>query len=158
MSEDLASPAEIAIRAHLASARFQSGVDENRWRLITLEWPSALIGVSAAPREASPSEYVLKFDLSGYPIPGLTAALWDESGNCLLDERRRPKGNRASRVFRADWEGGRALYAPWDYVALGKHEQWPRQHQLQAWHVNRDLTFYLVNTWEVLNDDAYLGS
>jgi len=155
---DSVSPGERSMRAHIVGARFQSGVDDKRWRLISLEWPNALIAVSAATREKGPAEYVLRFDLSGYPLPGITAGVWDLSANALLAEEFRPKGDRAGRVFRADWESGRALYAPWDYVALSSHGQWPGQYPLHAWNGNRDLTFYLVNTWEVLNDDEYLGS
>lgn len=157
MIDDSVSPAERSIRGHIVGARFQSGIDDKRWRLISLEWPSALIAVSAASREKSPAEYVLKFDLGGYPLPGLTAGVWDMTTNAFLAEGFRPKGDRAGRVFRTDWEVGRALYAPWDYVALNSHEQWSGQYPLQAWNANRDLTFYLVNTWEVLNDDEYLG-
>lgn len=151
------SPAERSVRAHLVGARFQSGVDEGRWRLISMEWPSALIAVSAAARPGAPAEFVLRFDLSGYPQPGPTAGIWDVSTNALLPEPLRPKGELAGHVFRADWENGRALYAPWDQVALTGHPDWPQKHAHQAWHARRDLTFYLTNTWDVLNGDGYVG-
>jgi hypothetical protein len=151
------SPAERTVRAHLNGARFQSGIDEGWWRLLSLDWPNALIAVSAAPRENGPPEFVLRFDLSGYPQPGPTAGLWDLSTNALLAPELRPKGDPAGHVFRTNWENGRALYAPWDHVALDTHGDWPQKHPRQAWHARRDLTFYLVNTWDVLNNDGYLG-
>jgi hypothetical protein len=157
MTDLVTSPAERTVRVDLESARFCAGVDAGRWRLIFLEWPHALIAVAAAPRDGAPDEFVLRFDLSGYPQPGPTAGLWDMSTNASLAVARRPKGEWASQVFRADWEGSRALYAPWDRVALDSHQNWIREHPLYAWHARRDLTFYLTNVWEVLNDDAYLG-
>jgi hypothetical protein len=151
------SPAERSVRAHLVGARFQSGADEGRWRLISMEWPNALIAVSAAARQGASPEFVLRFDLSGYPQPGPTAGIWDVSTNALLAADLRPKGEVAGQVFRADWENGRALYAPWDHVALDTHPDWPQKHARQAWHARRDLAFYLSNTWDVLNDDGYVG-
>lgn len=157
MTEVLSSPAERAIGAHLGSARFRTGVDEGRWHLMSLDWPHAVIGIAAAPRQGAPDEYVLRFELTGYPQPGPTAGLWDISTSSPLSSGLRPKGEWASQVFRADWEGGRALYAPWDRVALGSHPNWASEHPRYAWNARRDLTFYLSNVWEVLNDDAYLG-
>lgn len=157
MTDVLLSPAERSIRSHLSSGRFQQGVDDGRWRLISMEWPVAFIAVSAAPREGAPTEFVLRFDLSGYPQPGPTAGVWDLDTGELLAAALRPKGVRAAHVFRSDWENGRALYAPWDHVALNGHGDWPQKHPHQAWHARRDLTFYLTNTWDVLNDDEYLG-
>jgi hypothetical protein len=151
------APDERAVLSLLASPRFQQGVDDGQWRLISLEWPIALIAVSAAPRSSCPEEFVLRFDLSGYPASAPTAGLWDVSANTYLPASSRPKGERASMIFRADWETGRALYAPWDRVALVSHPDWAQRHSKHAWTNQRDLTFYLANVYEVLNGDDYLG-
>lgn len=150
-------PDERALRDHLQSTRFQGGVDGGRWRLQSLSWPIAMIAIAAAPRNSAPDEYLLRFDLDGYPQRGPTATPWDGGANCLLPEDRRPKGERASHIFRTDWEEGQALYAPWDRVALDGHADWPTRYPMQAWNPQRDLAFYLQNVWEVLNADDYLG-
>src|SRR5712692_5159794 len=150
---ELRAPDERAIREHLTSPRFQQGVDDGRWRLISLDWPHALISVSAAIRDGAPKEFVLRFDLSGYPQVGPTAGLWDSSSGSYLGSAGRPKGDRASMVFRGDWEQGRALYAPWDRVALTGHPDWAQRHPSHSWNSTRDLAFYLANVFEVLNSD-----
>ena len=159
-------PDERALLEHLESAPFQAGVDAGWWRLFTcgerstwqggspINWPHAFIAVSAAVRADSPTEYVLRFELSGYPQAAPTAGLWDCSRNCLLAAEFRPKGERAASAFRTDWEGGRALYAPYDRAAI---DHWPRRYPQYEWHARRDLTFYLTNVFELLNDDDYLG-
>lgn len=157
MTADAAvGPDERALREHLQSARFQVGVDAGRWHLVLLAWPIAVIAVAAAPRDSAPTEYALRFDLTGYPYR-VTAAPWDAESNCPLSADRRPAGNRAGHVFRTDWNEGRALYAPWDQVALEGHADWPARYSMYAWNQQRDLTFYLANVFEVLNDDDYLG-
>jgi hypothetical protein len=134
------------------------GLDAGHWRLIGLSWPNALIAVTAAPREGAPGEFVLRFELSGYPQAAPTAGMWDLETDSLLDAAKRPKGEHAGTIFRADWEGGRALYAPWDRVAIETHDpswasRWPRY----VWHAKRDLTFYLENVHDVLHGDGYAG-
>ena len=48
MSERLMAVDEQVFRAHLEAGPFQSGVDRGRWRLLSLQWPYALIAVQAA--------------------------------------------------------------------------------------------------------------
>jgi hypothetical protein len=151
------APDERALRQHLSSARFQQGVDDGRWRLISLTWPHALIEVAAAPRDGAPSQFLLRFELSGYPLPGPTAGLWDTQTGSYLGAAGRPKGERATLIFRGDWEQGRALYAAWDRVALAGHPDWAQRFPRHAWSNTRDLAFYLANVFEVLNSDDYLG-
>lgn len=149
-------PDERALREHLRSARFQAGVDGGRWRLMSLTWPFAVITVTAAPRDRAPGEYALRFDLTGYPHR-ITAAPWDANADGLLPPERRPTGERVGHVFRTDWNEGRVLYAPWDQTALEGHGDWPSRYPKYAWNPQRDLTFYLANVFEVLNNDDYLG-
>lgn len=149
-------PDERAVRAHLCSARFQSGVDGGRWRLISIAWPHVFVAVAAAPREGAPSEFTLRFDLTGYP-QSATAGIWDCGTNALLAAGLRPKGGRVTQIFRSDWEGGRALYAAWDSVAVNTHSDWPQLHPREAWNSGRDLTFYLTNVFDLFHDDGYLG-
>lgn len=169
MTQDvtLRAPDERALLEHLDSARFQAGVDAGQWRLFTcmehevcgripaIAWPFVLIAVSAAPRLQAPVEFLLRFELSDYPHAAPSASPWDCTTNTLLEANRRPRGDRVGLIFRTDWEGGRALYAPYDRIAA---THWPRDRYPQyAWHSRRDLTFFLDNVFELLNDDDYVG-
>ena len=60
-------------------------------------------------------------------------------------------------VFRCDWENGRALYAPFDRVALDSHAAWRQQHPRHAWNAKRDLAWVLEYLHELLNDADYAG-
>jgi hypothetical protein len=151
------SPDERALAADLAGARFRDGASRGFWRVLSLEWPFLLVAVSAAPRSGAPGEFVLKIECSGYPTQAPTACPWDTETNAVLPAEKRPKGERAEQVFRSDWENGRALYAPWDRVALSGHSEWPARHARSMWHAHRDITFFLTNVYELVNDDDYRG-
>ena len=118
------APDERAVRAALKSAVFQSGVDSGRWRLVSFDWPVGVFAVSAAARNNSPAEYGLRIDFTGYPQQAPTAEPWSLERGERLAPYERPKGERAAATFRCDWEQGRALYAPWDRIALTTHPNW----------------------------------
>ena len=150
-------PDERALREHLRGARFLAGAEAGRWQLLSLDWPVALVAVAAAPRPGAPGQFVIRFDLAGYPQAAPTGGLWDRTACDYLRADLRPKGDRVGRIFRADWENGRAMYAAWDRVALQGHTGWPQQYPRSAWNGQRDLAFILSSVFEVLNADDYLG-
>lgn len=152
-------PEERTIREHLAGGRFRAGVAAGRWRLVSLSWPHACIGISAARRENSPVEFAVRFELTGYPHTAPTGGIWDIERHASLAPESRPKGARVAQLFRVDgWAGGStAMYAPWDRLGLQSHPDWATKYPLQAWMPSRDLSFILEQVHEVLNADDYLG-
>jgi hypothetical protein len=159
MSATAMSPDERTFREHLARGRFRAGVAARRWRLIDVAWPFALIAVTAAQRPGGPTEFVIRFELTSYPHTAPTGGLWDVESDGSLPADRRPKGERAARLFRTDgWAGGAtAMYAPWDRVGLRAHPGWAQKHPLEAWNPSREISFILSRVHEVLNADDYLG-
>jgi hypothetical protein len=157
MSAPAVAPDERVLAADLAGVRFQDGADRGFWRLVSLDWPFALIAVSAAPRPGSPVEFLLRIECSGYPAQAPTGCPCDAETNAVLASDRRPKGERVGQVFRPDWKEGRALYAPWDRTGLAEHPGWAAAHPFWAWHPGRDISFFLTNVHELLNDDDYTG-
>jgi hypothetical protein len=159
MTSVMTTPDERALLEHLRGGRFIAGVAAGRWRLISVAWPVMLVAVSAAARAGSPSEFVLRLELTGYPHAAPTGGLWDRANESSLPAEQRPKGVRAAQLFRTDgWIGGAtAMYAPWDRVGLQAHPDWAQVHRLRAWSPARDLSFLLANVHEVLNADDYLG-
>ena len=143
--------------AALESTRFQNGVDRGHWKLASFDWPFGVFAVSSARRDGAPDEYALRIDFSSYPRQAPTATPWSRDRNDRLLLNERPKGDRASHVFRTDWEEGRALYAPWDRVALDGHPDWSQEHPAFVWHPSRDAAFFLSCVYELLNADDYLG-
>ena len=151
-------PDERVFRDHVISARFQDGVGRGRWQIVgDIAWPVVLVAVAAGRRDNAPSEYVLRFDMSGYPETAPTATPWNPTNGGVLEQGLRPKGIRVGYVFRTDWKEGKALYAPFDRVALHSHPKWTRQHPRRAWDSSRDLTWLLQILHEMLNNDDYTG-
>lgn len=151
-------PDEAALRRDMEAGPFLLGQARGKWHLLEVVWPNALIAVSAAPRDGSPAEYVLRFDLSGYPGRAPTAGLWDVDRDQLLEGDLRPTGDGdVSLAFRDDWAQGRALYLPCDRVALD-HGNWRSKYQLRAWRPDSNITHYLNIVYELLNSPAYKGT
>lgn len=152
------SPDERSFREHVKSPQFQNGLGRGRWKMVgDMAWPNVMIAVSAGQREGAPSEYVLRFDLTGYPETAPTATPWNPTTGDVLELALRPKGERVGYVFRADWENGRALYAPFDRVALDSHPDWRKQHPRRVWDSSKDLAWLLQILHEMLNNDDYTG-
>jgi hypothetical protein len=157
-SGEVKAPDERSFLADLERESFAIGVSAGRWRLDELEWPGCVISVAAARRDNAPSEFSLKFDLTGYPAQAPTATPWDRTSNQQLDSSKLPRGRRAGHVFRRDgWMGGRALYAPYDRVALPGHPDWLDKFPELCWQPNFDITFYLEQVYDLLHDPDYAG-
>ncbi|MFP5364297.1 MAG: hypothetical protein ACLGI5_16375 [Thermoleophilia bacterium] len=150
-------PAEQRGRRDFEAASFRGGVGRSDWRLVSFAWPVALVGVSAAPRTNGPAEFFLRIDLTDYPTLAPTATPWDVETDQMLASEKRPKGERVAMAFRADWENGRALYVPYDRVALAGHPGWVTQYPRDVWTEQRDITFFVNRVHELLNDEDYQG-
>lgn len=151
-------PDEKAFRAHLGTGRFSAGVDAGEWRLVgDVTWPYAVIAISAAQRESAPAEYAFRFELSGYPNTGPTAAVWNVDESRIATEPERPKVTYTPSPFRSDWLGGTALYIPCDRIAVQGHPDWPVQHAGDLWDPTKDISHYLMYVHARLNEDAYIG-
>ena len=157
---EVSSPDEQVLRAHLETAAFQMGVADGRWRLDSLTWPYALIAVRAAPRVGAPGEFSFRFDLTGYPESAPTGCIWDTASTAPLPGLRRPKDatGQILQLFRDNWMEGKALYAPFDRLALADHgAAWAEQWPMSKWTRDRDLSFILRHLHDELNSVGYVG-
>lgn len=152
------SPAERVFRAHLDQGPFQSGVDRNRWRLVSVTWPYSIIAVKAAKRLHSPSEYSFRFELNNYPASAPTAQLWNEASNIPLTHTLWPKGKeRVQFAFNPGWKNGSCLYLPCDRHSIEGHDPWRSQHPEMIWNPKGDVTQYLRIIYDLLNSENYMG-
>lgn len=158
---DAISLAEQVFRAHLNEGPFQSGVDRGRWRLISINWPLAVIAVSAAARTNAPSEYYFRFELTDYPATPPTARPWHETNEIPLEFSRWPCGqtdqDRISRAFNPNWKSGISLYLPCDRCALEGHDPWRAQHAEMLWNPQGNITHYLKIIYDLLHSEHYTG-
>lgn len=149
----LAGPDERALRADLAKPAFRLAQSEGRWRLIAIAWPAVLVGVVAADG----TEFVLRFDCTGYPASAPTARPWDVDKSAPLPFDRWPgsKGGRVRAVFRPDWKDGTALYLPCDRVSREGHDNWRNETPTMIWRSERGINQYLEIVHELLNCGDY---
>jgi hypothetical protein len=158
MSTAIALPDEQTFRAHINDGPFIAGVDRGRWRLVSIDWPFAIIGVTAATGQNWPSEYVFRFECSNYPQAAVTAQPWDLDQNLPLAFGKWPGGkSRIPAVFRPDWKEGKCLYLPCDRISIEGHEPWRTQHPHLIWKSTSDITLYLEELYDLLNSSDYSG-
>lgn len=153
------APDHRAFLRHVGEARFQSGCDRDKWRLLDpVLWPYAFIAVTAPPRPHSPCEWVFRFDLSGYPHQAPTAGLWDAARHAPLAAANWPVGSgRFALAFNFNWRSGQAMYLPCDRVSLEGHDNWRVQHPHMIWTPDKDITFYLNILYDYFHSRDYQG-
>lgn len=147
-------PDERAFQADIAKPRFRLAEAEHRWRLISIMWPHALIGVTAKDGR----EYVLRFECSGYPQTPPTAGPWEISGSRILPFNQWPRSNggRLGLVFREGWKNGTALYLPCDRESIVGHDNWRTEMPSKIWSPAKGIVQYLELVHELLNCGDYL--
>jgi hypothetical protein len=146
-------PDERAFRADVDAAPFRLGVADGRWRLVAINWPHALIAVTASDGR----EYVLRFNCTGFPTAPPTAGPWDPTRNTPLAGNRWPRsrGGRVGAVFRQDWKGGSALYLPCDRESIAGHDNWRTEMPSKIWKPDVGIVHYLELVHELLNSRDY---
>jgi hypothetical protein len=146
------SPAERAVAADLASARFRVGVRRGDWRLVSYSFPFLIIAVAACEPDGSSCEYSFRFELTGFPGSAPEVQIWDCGSGAALESGKRPKGsNRVTEAFKS-W-GNETVYRPWDRKG-GVHNNWSTSHPSLAWNPSRDLTFILEDLHGLLTSNA----
>lgn len=146
-------PDERAFRADIERSAFALGQLEGRWKLLSLEWPIAVIDVAAKDE----CRYALRFDLSGFPEAPPTARPWDAQQGVPLPFERWPRslGGRLGTVFRPSWKSGTALYLPCDREAIAGHDNWRTEMPSKIWRPSVGIVHYLELVHELLNCGDY---
>ena len=149
--EALASAAERAFREHAERPDFQLGVLRGQWRIHRIDWPVAIIGVTA--RDGV--EWGFHFLLDGYPAALPNARPWDIEKNVQLPPALWPKGTgRVAAVFAPHWNTN-ALYLPCDRLALPGHHHWVGLHPELLWRPATGIIHYLEIIHELLSSSSH---
>ena len=80
-SPKLSSVNETAFRKHLRQDAFQLGIDDGRWRLVSINWPRAVVALSAPDKL---DEYFIRFRLNDYPAHPPGIELWNEKNHVTI--------------------------------------------------------------------------
>lgn len=154
-------PDMAAMEEHLTSAEFRLGVQDGCWDVLAGypdTWPKVRFWVAAAARPNAPTRFFFSFDCRLYPTNAVTGSLCTPDGSSCLPPNARPKGTgRVERVFRWDWEGGKALYHPFDRTALKGHGTWANKHRDLIWTRNSTIVDLLSELHQLLNCGEYRG-
>ena len=160
-------PDQRLLEADLLSAEFRTGVAKGYWNLAGTDvvpeepaWPNRVFWLAAAARTNAPTRFHILLDLTGYRTVPPTGAFWDPGTKTMLELPNRPKGKDGSRfakVFRTDWEGGRAFYHPYDRLAANSHPEWSKDQPHLVWTTNHTIVDYLHEFHTLLNHGDYHG-
>ena len=147
------APDEQALHADLASARFLSGEDRNRWTFKQLNWPHVLVEVVARDGRA----FTLRLECSGYPSAPPTGTFWDQAANARLAFEKWPQGGeRIQLAFKTGWKDGNALYIPCDRESIVGHEAWVSQYPQLIWKPAKGISHYLEVVHDLLQCRDYV--
>jgi hypothetical protein len=153
-----AQPDKAVFVNHTEAGPFENGVDRGRWRLVSIDWPHAVLAVAAAERPNAPLEYAFRFELSNYPTHPPNAQPWDLSTGSVLEFAKWPSGvERVQYAFNPDYKGGTCIYLPCDRLAIEGHDAWKSQHPEMIWTASSDITLYLRIIHDLLNSKDYKG-
>jgi len=160
-------PDQRLFEADLASAAFRAGVQKGYWGLAGTDvlpqqptWPLRILWIAAVIRTNAPDRYYVQLDSSDYRAVPPTGTFWDPATKSLLEVAKRPKGrpdSRFAKVFRTDWESGRAFYHPYDRVAAKGHPKWTTEQPSLIWDNNHTIVDYLEEIHLLLDCGDYLG-
>jgi len=160
-------PDQRLFEVDVVTAEFRAGALKGYWGLAGSDvlpeqpaWSARILWMAAAPRPNAPDRFYVQLDLSNYRAVPPTGTFWDPSTKTTLEFAKRPRGrpdSRFAKVFRTDWEGGRAFYHPYDRVAAQGHPDWPKDQPSLVWDSNHTIVDYLEEFHSLLNCGDYLG-
>lgn len=160
-------PDERLFEADTMSAAFLAGAAKGRWGLAeddlvpdTLVWPMIVVWMAAAARPGAPDRYYVLLDASDYRGVPPTGTFWNPTTKETTPFADRPKGatnSRFAKVFRTDWENGRAFYHPYDRVAASSHTAWPTEQPHLIWDSEHTIVDYLEEFSSLLHCGDYIG-
>lgn len=149
---------EQILREHIAAGPFQSGVELKKWQLVSIDWPHAVISITATPHEGWPAAYSFRFECTNYPDSPVTAQPWDLDNILPLNPGKWPGGTeRFIKVFNPGWKEGQCLYLPCDRISMEGHPDWLIKHPHLIWKPDSNITLYLGAVHELLNSSSYTG-
>ena len=154
------SAAHRTLEAQLNAVRFQSAVEEGRWKVLLLDWPYLFVHVVGRD-PASGKEYGHDFRLEceGFPMPGPFVERWLFAENETHGNRPPPPGSGSPGFVEAmkDWDeipgrhGG--IYRAWSRGGAG-HNNWIDKRPDEAWDRSREITFIMEQLYALMAEQA----
>ncbi|WP_309127102.1 hypothetical protein [Microbacterium sp.] len=140
---EAADPARVAIEEDLQSASVLDGVENGRWRVVSLVFPVLIVAVIARDGR----ELGMRVDVSGYPTAAPAGIPWHLAAGRPLVVAELPTGPAAHIVFHSQWSqlNGWTPYMATERLIIQKdHPEWATVHPGRAWNPTRTIAFYLT--------------
>jgi hypothetical protein len=143
------------LEAHMASVRFQAGIEEGRWKVLRYGFPFLEVEVTGRD-SVSGRTATMEFQLTcnNFPALGPFAQPWNHQ------TRRRPAPLTASSPGVVDalktWPDDNSyggIYRAWQRGAAG-HNAWAQKRPDEAWHRERHLTFIMEHLYALVSEHA----
>jgi hypothetical protein len=151
----------------LVSAEFRTGAEKGFWGSDGTDilphgavWPNVILWIAAPERASAPTRFYLALDAAGYRAASPTGTFWNPDTKAVLEVPKRPKGKPGSRfakVFRTDWEGGRAFYHPYDRFAAKGHPNWKTEQPHLIWTADHTIVDFLEEFHSLFGSGDYVG-
>lgn len=157
MAEENISAAQRSLEAQLNSLRFQTGVEQGRWKIVRYAFPVLEVEVTAedlnSGRRAS-----LEFQLlcDNFPALGPFVQHWDQR----LKRRPAPLASSpgvtdALKIWNRDGSNSEygGIYRAWQRYAA-QHNGWAAKRPDEAWHRERHITFIMEHLYGLVAEHA----
>jgi hypothetical protein len=159
MAEEITSAAQRALEAQLNSVRFQTGVEEGRWKILRYVFPVLEVQITARlPYADNTAAFEFQLICDNFPALGPFVQHW----NHVAQQRPAPPTNSSPGVVDAlkTWTrdgstsneyGG--IYRAWQrYGAL--HGNWAEKRPDEAWRRDRHITFIMEHLYALVSEHA----
>ena len=162
MADEIVSAAQRSLETQLNSVRFQSGVEEGRWKVLQYQYPVIEVEVTARdPNSGRAASLEFQLLCDNFPALGPFVQHW----NHVSRSRPIPPANSdysspgvvdALKTWSRDGSttneyGG--IYRAWQrYAAL--HNSWAQKRPDEAWRRDRHITFIMEHLYALVAEHA----
>lgn len=161
MADETASASQQSLEAQLNSVRFQTGVEEGRWKILRNAFPVLEVQVTARdPYGGQSASFEFQLLCENYPAQGPFIQHWDYAQQCrptpFENGKSSPGVVEALKTWTRDGStsneyGG--IYRAWQrYAAL--HNAWASKRPDEAWRRDRHITFIMEQLYALVSEHA----
>lgn len=157
MNESEFDPFRVRLERDLRAPAFTDGIEQGRWRLRLLTWPTGLFSVTAGDGR----EFGIRVAFDGYPNRPPAGTPWHLAEDRPAALQDLPMGQRAERVFRSAWsqQSGLTPYMATERAIITEgHPDWVARYPTRAWTAERTVAFYLEELHRELQTCTIPGS
>jgi hypothetical protein len=161
MADETASASQQSLEAQLNGVRFQTGVEEGRWKILRYEFPALEVQVTARdPYSGKNASFEFQLLCDNFPALGPFVQHWDHAAQCRPSPPESGKSSpgvvEALKTWTRDGSNSNeygGIYRAWQrYAAL--HNSWASKRPDEAWRRDRHITFIMEQLYALVSEQA----